>query len=280
MHMQRRSIILSILLLSTASSLPAQVAIKPDSVYSPSVHRTMKFNVLLPENYAVKNDRYVTLYLLHGFEGSYNDWVIRTRLVSLLSQYSLLVITPDAGNSWYVNSATDTNARYEDYILRDLIPYVDRTYRTISTRHGRMIAGLSMGGYGAMRFALKNPRYFCFAASFSGALYAPSARQDNKIIEASLLKAFGKPGGTSWQEGSVLSLADSASGGLPYLFLSTGNEDIRAIVDNNRLFIEKLRNRGITYEYHERPGKHTWLFWDREVEGILKRVAAFDPGHP
>ncbi len=272
-----RSFTLTLVLFLAVSSLPAQVSVGTDSLYSPSLHRTVKVGIILPATYGSTKERYETLYLLHGFEGSYEDWITRTRLVALLSHYSLLVVTPDAGNSWYVNGARDTTARYEDYIMKDLIPFIDGKYRTIRTRHGRMIAGLSMGGYGAMRFALKYPAAFRFAASLSGSLYVPAERSDNKRIERSLLATFGPEGSPAWKAGSVMTLAGTASPAtLPYLFLSTGNQDVGWIVDSNRGFVQKLREKGIAYEYHELPGKHSWLFWDQGIGEVLKAQAALD----
>src|SRR4030095_4148863 len=88
----------------------------------------------------------------------------------------------EGNNGWYTDSATVASDKYETYILQELIPEVQRRYRTIESRYGRGIAGLSMGGYGALKFGLKHPEMFAFAASMSGALGAASFLPDERIL--------------------------------------------------------------------------------------------------
>ena len=89
------------------------------------------------------------------------------------SEYRLIVVMPEGNDGWYTNSTTKPNDRYESYILMELMPDVQRRYRTIEARYGRAIAGLSMGGYGAIKFGLKSPHAFVFAASMSGGRELP-----------------------------------------------------------------------------------------------------------
>jgi S-formylglutathione hydrolase FrmB len=129
---------------------------------------------MLPSDYATNTQRrYPVLYLLHGLTGDENDWWTRTRLAEYAARYHLIIVTPGVGDSWYANSASDPRARYEDVIIKDLIPFIDAHYRTVPTRDGRAIAGLSMGGLGAVKFALRYPQMFAFAGSFSGAFGVP-----------------------------------------------------------------------------------------------------------
>jgi S-formylglutathione hydrolase FrmB len=89
------------------------------------------------------------------------------------AQYRLIVVTPEGNNGWYTDSASTATDKYESYLLKELIPDVEKRFRTIESRYGRGIAGLSMGGYGALKFGLKSPATFAFAGSLSGAVAVP-----------------------------------------------------------------------------------------------------------
>ncbi|MER3525104.1 MAG: hypothetical protein C4326_13915 [Ignavibacteria bacterium] len=259
------------------------VLVVEDSVTSKAVNAIMRLNVLLPPGYPASHERYPTLYLLHGFGGDQSDWVKRSGLVKYLRHEQWIVVCPAAHNSWYANSA-DGKRLYEDYILNELIPHVERKYRTLGTRHGRFIAGLSMGGYGALKLALKYPSRFIFAGSFSGALYVPVGfRADNKEISESLAAAFGSEKSAHWTRNDLAALLDSTAnvGSLPYLYIAVGKDDaFERIVESNRRIVERLQQRGVLYEYHETPGGHTWQYWDKELRPFLQRLRAFDPLSP
>jgi len=256
--------------------LISQVKVVLDSVYSPSLNSFKHFHIVLPENYFKTEERFIAIYLLHGYGGSHQDWVNKTSLVKYLKDYNFIIITPEADNGWYTNSPTLKNKNYEDYIIKDLIPYVEKKYRVISTRHGRIIAGLSMGGYGAIKFALKYPNMFLLAGSFSGAFNWEQIleRGQGQIIQ-SLKDAFGEAKTQHWHKNNVFSLVDSvAIGNLPYLYISVGKDDNRiGLLEANRNLVEKLQKKNINYEYHELPGSHTWSFWDMEIKNFLRRVS-------
>jgi len=134
------------------------------------VNATLPYNVILPPGYrASGTTRYPVLYLLHGLGGHYSDWVTRTNIADYAAQYRMIVVTPEGNDSWYVDSGGVPTDKYETYILKELIPDVDKRFRTIQARYGRGVAGLSMGGYGAIKYGLKYPASFAFAGSMSGA---------------------------------------------------------------------------------------------------------------
>ncbi len=128
----------------------------------------VKFNVILPHDYATSNRRYPVLYLLHGYNGDYSDWVTKSHVTEHAKPYGEIIVMPEGGTGFYVNNVADPKLAWEDYLILDLIPYVDSHYRTVRTRQGRAIAGLSMGGYGAMTLGLRHPRIFAAIASLSG----------------------------------------------------------------------------------------------------------------
>lgn len=278
-NMKRRHILILVLLVFTQSLFTQEkVRVFLDSVYSYSVGGYKRFNIILPKDYFRTDERYRVIFLLHGFSGDHNDWINRTSLVKYLSNYSFVVVTPEADNSWYTNSPFVKNRNYEDYITKELIPYVEKRYRVISTKHGRVIAGLSMGGYGAIKFAMKYPHLFYFAGSFSGAFRWPSMIERNRnLLNQSLREAFGEKRSDHWDKNDVLVLADSIKpGNLPYLYISCGKDDaLEGLLESNRKLVEKLQKNGILYEYYELPGEHNWIFWDLEINNFLRRLSEF-----
>ena len=134
---------------------------------------------------------------------------------------------PDADDSWYTNSATVPGDKFEDYIVRDLVTEVDGKYRTLRDRHSRAIAGLSMGGYGAIKFALKYPELFVFAGSLSGALDAGgNLDQLQAAYRQRLLEVFGPAGsGTRSANDIFLLLKPNGSTHYPYFYLACGTSD-------------------------------------------------------
>lgn len=146
------------------AELPQSI-IEDGLLKSASLGREMHYRVHLPAGCRASSHRHPTLYLLHGLTGSYIDWEGRTHLAEIAQRFDLIIVMPDADDSWYVNSATGPQEKYEDYLTKDLLPEIDKNFRTIAARYARALAGLSMGGYGAMKLALKYPQLFAVAAS-------------------------------------------------------------------------------------------------------------------
>ena len=128
----------------------------------------VKFNIILPRDYAASDRRFPVLYLLHGYTDDYSAWVTKSNLLLHAPAYEEIIVMPEGGTGWYMNNQGDKKLEWEDYLIQDLIPYVDSHYRTVATRQGRAIAGLSMGGYGAMTLGLRHPDLF--AADLRAAL--------------------------------------------------------------------------------------------------------------
>ncbi len=236
---------------------------------SESLQREMHYRVLLPAGYESSEKRYPTLYLLHGLYGDFKNWSTLTHLADWAERLDLVVAMPDAGNSWYVNSATKESDRFEDYIVNDFIAEVDSHFRTIRDRRARAIAGLSMGGYAAMNFSIKHSTLFSYSGVISGALDAPSGL-DERISEfrEGLQNAFGPHGNPNRSANDVfLLLETSDKSKLPYFYIDCGEDDIFSGV--NRNLATRLQEKHISYEYHEMPGAHTWEYWDCAIRRFL-----------
>jgi putative tributyrin esterase len=245
------------------------LTVKDVTFRSASLNRDMPYRIYMPQKYAQSASRFPVLYLLHGIYGNFKDWDTQSHLRQYAQNLDLIIVMPDGGNNWYVNSATVPQNRYEDYVVKDLIVEVDGRYRTIASRESRAIAGLSMGGYGSLNLALKHPELFIFAGSMSGALNAPSdlgPRQPE--FQASLLEAFGPPGSTARNENDVFARLKQADvSRLPYIYLACGEGD--AFIDLNRQFAAQLFEEHAQYEAHDAPGGHDWEFWDKSIKGML-----------
>ncbi len=222
--------------------------------------------VVLPTGYDDSPRLYPVLYLLHGHDGGHRTWLERTNLLTHLARLPVIVVLPDAGNSWYTNSAARPDERFEEYVAREVPAFIDQHFRTLSYREARYVAGLSMGGYGAIKLGLKHPGRFSLVGSFSG---APRAVMDT--VSSTVRDAFGPPGSAARADNDLLALAGRVPpAGLPYFYVDCGTGD--GLTAANRAFTEVLAARSIAYEYHEVPGTHTWEIWDRRLPVFLRLV--------
>jgi putative tributyrin esterase len=254
------------------------VRVRDGAFHSAALDREMKYRILLPCLYRAGGRRFPVLYLLHGLYGDYLNWDTRTNLESYAEKYELIVVMPDAGDSWYTNSATDPRDKFEDYIAKDLVAEIDGKFRTLRSRNKRAIAGLSMGGYGALKIALRYHVDFAFAGSLSGALDAPQDLGNKKPeFRAQLVRVFGPPGSAVRADNNVFSLLHNAPKDLPHFYLACGTED--DFLQVNRDFATQLSSRGASYEYDETAGGHAWDYWDRSVQDLLRVVARVISGH-
>jgi S-formylglutathione hydrolase FrmB len=249
---------------------------------SKMVGRVLPYNVLLPLDYeepAARGKRYPVLYLLHGLFGHYDNWMTNTKLSDYAAKYSMIIIMPEGNDNWYTDSETSPADKYETYIVQELIPDVQRRYRTIEAREGRAITGLSMGGYGALKFGVKHPEMFVFVGSMSGALRAASwAETDLRGLEAiwrTLAPVYGPENSPVRAANDVFKLirelTSSQVAALPYVYLDCGTED--PFLSSSRSMSEILLAHKIPHEYRELPGTHSWTYWDSQVEGVLAIAA-------
>jgi putative tributyrin esterase len=249
----------------------AEGRLREDSFHSAALGRTMKYRVLVPQSYAASQRRYPVLYLLHGLTGDYMDWTTRTNVAEYTRTLPLIVVMPDGENGWYSNAA-DSSGNFETYVTTDLQADVVRKYRTVNSRYGRAIAGLSMGGFGALKLALKRPGMFAVAGSFSGAFGAVHEGELEKFIgsaeEARLKRILGPPDSPARKDSDVYQLAAALKpAGAPYLYLDCGTAD--ALLPSSREVVANLTKSGAAYEYHETAGGHSWDYWDRRIREFL-----------
>jgi putative tributyrin esterase len=244
------------------------------------VGKTLPYNVILPRDYrASRTRRYPVLYLLHGLAGHYSDWTTKTNVADYASRYRMIVVTPEGNDGWYTDSATVPRDKYESYFFKELIPDVQQRYRTIESRYGRGVAGLSMGGYGALKLGLKSPATFAFAASVSGvvdvASWTESDLKDFAWIRESVMASFGPAGSETRKTNDIFEITRRVTSAriaaLPYFYLDCGNEDV--LCASSEKFAALLREKNIPHEYRQLPGNHSWVYWDQQVQEVLKIAA-------
>ena len=275
-----RLLIPAILILGLCAAVLGRPRVETVELQSKLVNKTLPYNVILPTDYNTSSTtRYPVLYLLHGLTGHYSDWVSRTNVADYAAQYRMIIVTPEGNDGWYTDSATVVNDKYETYLLKELIPDVQQRYRTIEARYGRGIAGLSMGGYGSLKFGLKSPSTFVFAASMSGALGV--ARFTEKETTASgwgtSLQLFGPVDSETRKANDLFQIINQLSparvAALPFFYFDCGTEDSPLIFPYNRELAVLMSEKKIPHEYRELPGDHSWAYWDKQVQEVM-RIAA------
>jgi putative tributyrin esterase len=248
------------------------------------VGATLPYHVILPAEYnrgSSKSKRYPVLYLLHGLGGSAGDWVSgRAHLADYAAPYPFIVVVPEGKDGWYTDGIAP-NEKFESYFTEELIPDVERRFRTLPTREGRAVAGLSMGGYGSLKFGLKHPELFAFAGSMSGALAAASWLPDEKLlafVRPSIARVYGpadQPDNETRRANDIYrivrELPPEKIKALPFLYLDCGTEDF--LIAYNRDFSALLIEKKVPHEFRELPGGHTWPYWDGQVREILRLAA-------
>lgn len=279
MRIVTRLSVVAVVTLFLSLSISANTRVETVRFHSKLLNTTLPYNVILPTDYGTARvRRYPVLYLLHGLTGHYSDWVARTNVADYASEYGLIIVMPEGNDGWYTDSATIANDKYESYILQELLPDVQQRYRTIEARYGRAIAGLSMGGYGAIKFGLKSPQTFVFAASMSGA-FGVTRLSEKEIPQRwqESVKLFGPVGSDTRKANDLFEIIGTLTpvriSSLPHFYFDCGTEDSPLIFPYNRELSALMFEKKVPHEYRELPGDHSWGYWDSQVQEIL-RIAA------
>jgi putative tributyrin esterase len=274
-----------------ADDLPTVVPSNVKIVHFPSAtleeDRTML--VMLPVNYENTVRRYPVLYLLHGYDADITDWARGTNLSDYAARHELIIVTPDASHSWYLNSVANPKAHFDDYIMKDVIAYVDKSFRTIPEPFARAIGGVSMGGFGAMLLGLEHRDQFAAIASFSGALAAAhvspaplpkNATEEEKNKRQEYADLVGAPGSKEQKERDPFELVQNIPvEEFPMLFIVCGGQD--GNIESTHAFLVELAKRHIPYEYREvSPRAHEWRIWNEEIPVFLDKLDRLEGFQP
>lgn len=203
------------------------------------------------------------LYLLHGLSDDHTAWLRYTSIERYAAARGLAVVMPAAGRSFYANEAH--GHRYWDYVSEELPRVVASFFRVSTDPADTFVAGLSMGGYGALKHAFAHPERYAAAASLSGLTRVQAlvdVRPRPEIVE----RVFGGTFGLDVDLFALLDAADPAA--LPPLYLGCGTDEDDLMRLNTEL-VDALRAKGVEPTVDFRPGDHTWPLWDAMVQDVI-----------
>ena len=232
-------------------------------VFSPSMNKNIKTCVIVPDNYKKSKKKFPVVYLLHGYSGNYATWVKSFKEVSQqVDRYGFIAIGVDGNySSWYFNSPIDPTFKYETYIIDELVPFIDKKYKTIASREGRAISGLSMGGHGSLYLSLKHQDVFGAAGSMSGGVdIRPFSEMWNIKKRLGAINDFPD----NWEKNTVVNLIELNQNNNLKLIIDCGVDDF--FIDVNRELHQKMLALKIDHDYIERPGKHNIDYWENSLK--------------
>ncbi len=237
---------------------------------SSALRSEKRLSVLLPVSRPQRNRGYPVLVLLHGYGGSRQTWIDRTRLLECLCRKDLVVVLPESGRRWFIND--HAGLRYEDYLIGEVIPFVKSSFDVFPGRRGWAIGGFSMGGASALLQAMRYPGMFSAVVSHAGAFEAPFRRGDpysavrgdpRCAIPPTAVheRVWGPYGSVTRSSYDPYSLIRSWRSEMSlHVYSDVGTCDYERIVQMNRNVVLALRAAGIGVEYHERAGAHDLEF--------------------
>ena len=263
--------------LALAFALPAAASIVITREFdSAALQRKWSYAVYLPDGYETSNLRYPVLYLLHGHGQDLYAWVnfghIQPTTDELIAHGEIppaIIVMPDAGMTWFV----DRKEKMETAVIQDLVGDVQRTFRVIDDRKGRVIAGLSMGGYGALRFVLKYPEMFAAAGLLSPAIYDPEVPQGSGARRAGVFGAA-EFDPQVWKELNYPTLWEAflAKKIAVPMYINSGDDDDFFIEAEATRLYSLLRKNGQPAELRIVDGAHKWPVWESTIGDAMRYV--------
>ncbi len=248
--------------------------------FSEALGMCCSMNVILPQatqgQIGMKgkgaNGKLKTLYLLHGMSDDHSIWLRRTSIERYVSELGIAVVMPAVGRSWYADQKH--GGKYWTFVSSEL-PKIARSFFPLSIkREDNYVAGLSMGGYGAFKMALRCPQKFCAAASLSGVLGMAWRRKQmptDKTVNDEFSWTFGGIDEFEGSKNDLNYLAEKlvASGKeRPRLYQCCGTEDF--LYEDNQEFRKFAKRIGLKVKYEEGPGVHEWGYWDMMIQRVLE----------
>jgi S-formylglutathione hydrolase FrmB len=221
-----------------------------------------------------KRAAYRTLYLLHGLSDDHTIWMRRTSIERYAAVKNLAVVMPAVARSFYQDMVA--GPKYWTFLSEELPAVMRHFFPLSAAREENFAAGLSMGGYGALRLALQKPESFCAAASLSGALdiaqrVRDAAKPGSPFTEADVRGIFGDQPRIEGTDSDLFHLAQRLASGeqpKPKLYLACGTED--SLLEDNRRFHRHLDSLHLENSYAEGSGAHEWGYWDAQIQRVIR----------
>lgn len=251
---------LSFLICLLCLSLSIQAAtVSTVEVYSDAMKKNVQVVVITPEKSETPS---AVVYLLHGYSGNELNWLrIKPELAGIADRHNLIFVCPDGRNSWYWDSPKDPAYRYETFVAKELVQYIDANYPTRKDRTARAITGLSMGGHGALWIAFRHTETFGAAGSTSGGVDIRPF-PNNWEMSKQLGTLADNP--QLWESHTVINQIDRIKNKDLALIIDCGTDDFFFEVNNN--FHQKLLDNGISHDYLVRPGGHNNAYWSNSID--------------
>ncbi|MBQ6370893.1 MAG: esterase family protein [Firmicutes bacterium] len=249
------------------------------SVYIPSYHNgDISLGNLPYEMIYSKDQKFKTLYLLHGMLDDHSSWLRWSMVEEQAEKHRIALVMPSGQNSFYVNNMD--GLKYYDFINKELPMWAEMNFPLLEGRENRFIAGLSMGGYGAMRHGLANPDMYSVIGSFSGALdvYDLTRTVTSFGADAGFINYDNLFGGKETIPGSdndlfhLLETCKEKTKELPKLYVSCGTEDV-ICYEMAKKFRDAAVAGGYDVQYMEMPGVHEWAVWNASVKEFIEKIA-------
>ena len=268
--MKKNFFLVSLVLLLTNFAFGAKVDTL--QIASAAMNKTYNAAVVTPNSYAKGKTNYPVLYLLHGAYGHFRDWLTSTPnenlVTDLADQYNIIIVMTEGETfSFYLDSPVNKESQFDTFITQEVIQKVDATYRTIANKNGRVITGLSMGGHGALYLSSKHPDLFCAAGSMSGAvdmnmmLNPDNLERTKKLLTPIFGNEVLLP--ATYAKYAVLNKIDLFKANKMPLIIDCGVDDF--LIETNRELHRRLVYNKIPHDYTERPGAHTWEYWNNAL---------------
>ena len=249
--------------------------------FSESLAQSCAASVIIPQETTAQigmaggaaRQKYPTLYLLHGLSDDHTIWMRRTSIERYAAAKNIAVVMPAVARSFYQDMAS--GPRYWTFVSEELPALCQQFFPLSAAREDNFVAGLSMGGYGALRLGLAKPEKFAAAASLSGALDMPrrakeAGRKGSRIDKAEWIGILGPKLEIEGTDADLHFLAQkvaASSGPKPRLFLACGTED--ELLPDSRAFRQQLDAVHLPVTYKESPGAHEWGYWDAQIRSVL-----------
>jgi S-formylglutathione hydrolase FrmB len=280
---------LAALLLLPALTQAATGRVECNALPSKILARSVSYCIVLPASFdANKTKHFPILYALHGL-GDNEQFFLHSGMWNLVEDMQekgqlkeFLVATPDGGASFYINSK-DGKDRYEDFLLQEFFPFVERRYRVAPGRANRAIFGVSMGGYGALHLAFRHPQLFVAASAHSAALIeklpvflGPSPESPRARV---LGQVFGSPPNPAfWEQNSPLTLARTANLAGLHIYFDCGDRDDYGFEAGATALDKILTARHIPHEFHLYPGRHDAAYFAEHLPASPVFASKYFPG--
>ena len=279
--------ICSCCMLIVAVAQPAGKVIETQIIKSSILNKAVKYTVYIPADYAGSERTYPVVYLLHGYTDDNTGWLqfgevnrYADKAIADGTIPPMIIVMPNADSSWYINSY-DAKEKYEDFFIKELMPTVEKNYRIKAEKKYRGVAGLSMGGYGTLIYALKYPELFAACAPLSAAVLDDNAMLN--MDDNGWANTFGQLYGrglkgndrlnAAWNSNSILKMVqDKSADDLKKVryWIDCGDDDF--LTKGNCLLHIALTEKRVSHEYRVRDGAHNWTYWRTGITDALQFI--------